>query len=444
MKYTMKGGASFALNPLFSQVKESVKSLSGSVVNKLKNPVASEGSNGRAGDFYLLLFVIAAAITLVYLLKWYAGKKNMLETPDNIRTYAGKYLQNADKAGNYTYRMTNRSSLQDYLNVLKSQGVPAGHTALTNFYFSTVNATGFFYPQIDGVYSPDAARLAVQAGARAFVFDIWPDTRPGANFMPILQIVEAPSLWRRVSLNALPFNTVLNTVVGTVFGNGINPVTRNGASDVVMIYLRFRGVPRRQTFDAVANALRDAMEQYRLDSSFYGCRGESRLWRTPITEFFTKVIISSNTRASGTLLEEYINILQKGALADNTDREWSPSSVANLTAAMQQEKIPQIQQSITFSSPLPDQKEAMSNNWNWRKAHELGIHCVGMNFFEPSDQLNEYMGPGDFGVYSYKIKPENIRYIIQMLARPGEPPNPGWGKGETAGAVQTPDPIQNV
>jgi hypothetical protein len=209
-----------------------------------------------------------------------------------------------------------------------------------------------------------------------------------------------------------------------------------------MLYLRFRGVPRPQTFQAVAGALRDAMEQYRLDSSFYGCRGESRLWRTPITEFFTKVIIVSNTRAEGTILEEYINALHKGSTPDT--REWSPTSVANLTVAMEQEKIPQIQQSLTFSTPLPEEEQAMYNNWDWRKAQSLGIQCVGMNFFESSDQLNEYMGPGDFGIYSYKIKPERLRYIIQVLAKAGEPPNPGWGKGETAGTVRTPDPIQNV
>ncbi len=435
----MKGGDAFALNPLFQQMKGSVVGLYQAIQNKVRNPEPS--SEGKSGT-YLLWFIIIATLVLISLLGWYFSVKNRLETPDNVRTHAYDYLQSADKVGSYSTRVGQRKSLVDYLSTLKAGGVPASHMALTNFYFSTVNAAGLFYPQADGVVSPDAAKLAVQAGARAFIFDIWPDLRSGADFMPVLHVVESPSQWRRITLNSMPFNTVLNTIIGTVFGSGFNPAIRGGSSDVVILYLRFRGTPRPATFQGAAAALRDAMEQYRLDSSFYACRGQNRLFRTPITEFFSKVIVTSNVRAEGTLLEEYINSVQKGPVPDTA--EWSPRSVTNLTLAMEQENKPLIQQTLTFSAPLPEEKEAMTNSWDWKKAQALGIHSAGLNFFEPSDQLTEYLAPDMFGVYSYKMKPESLRFTIQMIARPGEPPDPGYGSGPTSGTAKTPDPIRGI
>lgn len=398
------------------------------VYQKAKEKTLSTGSEVGGMPNYIKIIVFLILVGVVALYGWYFDLRSRLETPDNIRAHADSYLKKADEAGSISKNLDSRKSLLSYLRELEKQNVPASHFAFANFYVSTVNASGLFYPRIDGVVSPDAARLAVQAGARAFVFDIWPDLRSGANFGPILQVVEQSSTWRRISLNVLPFHLILNTIVGMIYSGGSGFLnTPYGSRDCLTFYLRFRGTPRFQTYAGVAAALRDSMEQYRLDSSFYACNGERRLFATPITQLFSKIIIMSNNTAQGTPLEDYINFLQRGPLPDM--RDWDSKSIASLTDAMKLERVGILKQSLTFASPLPETDEAELNSWDWKKAHDLGIQYAGMNLFYASSTLNDYMNPTMFGVYSYKIKPANLRYLLLQQAAVGQAPNPGYGDG---------------
>jgi hypothetical protein len=325
-----------------------------------------------------------------------------------------------------------RKSLRDYLTALREKGVAASQMALTNFYVSTVNATGLFYPATDGVISSEAGRIAALAGARCFVFDIWPDLSPGANFSPILQTVEPGSQWRRISLNALPFSTVLQATIQEACQIDMRP----GVDDPVFLYLRFHGKPREATYNATAAALNRIIEQYRLDGPYYACRGQDRLFSEPITNLFRKVVVISNVKATGTQLADYINVGPR----DGVQLEYTKTQIRSITNEMKRDAVRRIQQNLTFHAPAPEDPDAAANAVALTDGQALGIQFVGMNFWNNNDALKTHVTM--FGTQSFALKPEPLQYTIEALPAPRKPENPGWGVGADAGTPVLPPAIQ--
>ena len=421
------------LSDMFTAQKTKIKSLVG------------EGGSVRG---WILVVVLAAVF--IGLLVWLYKRYMRLEYPYNVSSLAYR----GAKRGSRYMDTTKRKSLRQYLETLQAQGVPASHMALTNFYFSTANGAGFFFSEdkgsaVDGVFSPQAAQLAAQAGARAFVFDIWPDLRPEANFAPVLQVVEQGSKWRRISINAIHVSTAIKPIIDTLMVKGLQGGAVDMSREVVMFYFRFRGVPRVQTYAGVAATLRNMAEQYRLDSSFSAARGQTRLFRTPITEFFVKIIVGSNVNAAGTPLQDYINFVGaapmfSGEKTNGIRVEWSPGELVSQTEDMKRENIGRIQQNLSVCALPLENGGSQKNDLDWKMVHSYGIHMTSMNFFNSdSIQMKEYMSADNFGVYGYKIKPVNLRFAIEVLPDPQVPENPRWGQGQTAGTLQTPDPIRD-
>jgi hypothetical protein len=386
------------------------------LINSMFGSLRDHGSKISMGAFIAISFIALFIVMMV----WYVKQVLLLETPDNIRR---KVLAEVKNVGYIEKTVGSRNSLRTYIETLQKKGVPASHMALTNFYVSTVNATGLFFPAKDGVFSPDAARFAAMAGARAFVFDIWPDLAPGGNFGPILQVVEPGTTWRRISLNSLSFGAALASVAQTLrsaqFGG--NPSLKD---DPFFIYLRFRGNPRSGTFEGTASALRSFVEKYRLDPSFNACRGMDRIFRTPITELFGKVIILSNTRAAGSRLEDYINVGPTSGIKI----EIPPSEIRGMTEAMKTEAKMRIQQNLTVVMHDIEDPAAEHNEWKWQDARALGAHMVAMNLWKkPSTDM--------FEINSFMLKPGPLRHVIDTLPPPMHPPDPRWNSGQNAGKI---------
>jgi hypothetical protein len=408
-------------------LKQGVKEGIGSMASRVKQV-------GQQTNTPMIIAMIIGCILIIALVVWYIKKLLLLENPENIRRLLTKSIE---RANIYQETASTRKSLKSYLSVLKKDGIPASHMALTNFYISTVNATAFFFPAEDGVYSADAARLAVLGGARAFVFDIWPDLANGGNFGPIVQTVESGTSWRRISINAIPFHTALSGVIDNVYGTVINP-NESMKDDPIIIYLRFQGKPRHSTYEGVAQALRSKIEQYRLDPAYNACRSMNKIFMSSVTELFKKVIIMSNVRGEGSRLQDYINV----APASGIRTEINPREIRAMTDAIKSEYTARVQQNLTVALYDSNTKEADTNEWNFKDAQAVGIHMCAMNFFNPSAKLKEYMAPEMFGIYSYSLKPRPLRYVIEVLPKPMQPQNPGWGEGENAGKPTIPNPIK--
>ena len=385
----------------------------------------------QEADTFEIVGVILLAVLAIAVLIYYFTATYSFETPANVRRVN---RDNLSAQSAYDKVAQNRVGLREYLAKLRSQGVPDSQMVLTNFYVSTANAAGIFFPTVDGVASPDAGRIAVRAGARAFVFDLWPDLSPGAQFGPSIQIVESGSMWRRMSLNSLPFSVVLKPLIQEALELDIRP----GSSDPVFLYLRFRGKPRASTFTQTATILREVIEKYRLDASFNNQRAQGTLFSTPIQELLRKVIVFSNVRAEGNALSDYINVGPR----EGAKLEWIPTEVRSITDNVKPTTIRQIQQNMAFSAPLSEDSTTPENSYDWAFNQQYGIQFNAMNFWNSNDRMKAYMASDMFGAQSFALKPIPLRYIIEILTPPQNPQNPHWGSGPTAGSPTLPPGLQ--
>jgi hypothetical protein len=412
----------FQLNPdvvaFFSGVKTAAE--------KATTTAAQTGSAG-----WLIVFAIVMTLVAFGLVIYYIKTQRVLETSGNI-VRIGRDATQSQVA--YALSNQKRIGLRAYLKTLAAAGVPAGQMSLTNFYVCAANAAGVFYPAANGVVSMEAGRAAVLAGARGFVFDIWPDLTPAANFAPSIQVVEAGSMWRRISLNQIPFAQVLKAIVQEAFEIAERP----GNEDPLFLYLRFRGQPRTATFNATANALSAILERYRLDASFNTCRGQDRVFSMPITDLFKKVIIFSNTMASNTLLADYINVAPKAGVKV----EWGTYEARTISDDMKTDTVRAVQHNLTWIAPESESAEAEANSYDYKAAMDYGVQFTALNMWTKNDKLEKYLSPELFGVQSFALKPTDLRYTIETIPAAQSPANMQWGSGTTAGTMRDPAPIR--
>ena len=390
-------------------------------------------------QFPLMYFIPILIMTVCVFVYLYYQMK-FVENPSNISILLKDSM---GKSNSYSDNFNKRIGIKEYLRNLKQQGVPDTHLVLTNFYISTVNAGGIYIPDTSpfsyrsvysqaGIVSPEAIRAAVLGGARSFVFDIWPDLSPSAHFGPIIQIVEGGSGWRRTSLNYLPLSILLQMLAQEAFES----TSRPGYEDPLILFLRFRGVPRQETFNLTARALSNTLEQYRLSTIFNNCRNQDNIFQIPITELLRKVIIASNVRAEKSPLRDYINIGPKAGVK----LEYGTTEPRNLPSGGK-DQIGVVKQNLTWISSLSESTEDELTNWDYAPSQALGIMFCPMNFWKDGPALKSYMKPDMFGTQSFKIKPVELRYVLEFLPPPLDPPNPGWEK-HNAGEPKQPRSLQ--
>jgi len=419
-------GAAPIFNKQVFELFDGVKEVFGQVGSRVR----SYTIDTPGGDFPVWGLLIIAIIT-VAVISWWMSYRQYLETPYNVAYWI---RQNIKANDHYNQDNLSRKGLPDLYNKLINQGYTEENLGLTNFYVSTANATGVFFPGVNGVVSVDAARLAALGGARAFVFDVWPDVEEGGKFGPTIQVIEKGSMWRRTTLNALPLVNVLEALVTEALQSPTNP----GKQDPLILYLRFRGNPRQSTFDLTADALQSTITPYRLDIAFNNCRGADRLFKVPIDQLFSKVIVISNVRGSGRFMD-YVNFSVK----DGIKLEYPAGQVQTISGDAADDARKKILMNSTFVAPLSEDVLAESNDYSMKSAYDLGIHFVAMNFWNGGKQLKEYMNR--FGTYSFSLKPPALQYTITHLDPPRMMANPGWGdntKGE-AGKPKTPPDIKS-
>jgi hypothetical protein len=128
-----------------------------------------------------------------------------------------------------------------------------------------------------------------------------------------------------------------------------------------------------------------------------------------------KVIIMSNQKAAGTQLEDMINITPASSVKPN----YTTADVKNITSDEITKIKPIIQQHVCAAFDVPGSSEATTNSIDWARAQGLGIQMVGMNFFTTAGNLQGYRDA--FGVYSFKLKPEAMRYGVKLAGKPTKP-----------------------
>ena len=382
-------------------------------------------------------FLIAVGITLVILIIVYIVQSFGFETPSNI----SRIESQAAKAWSQ-YESAQRDSLVTTLKKLqKNSGESQDSFLVSNFYWYTANMGAMFYPGDRAVVSPKAVRLALLGGARSFVFDIWPDLTPGTGqYAPIVQHVAAGSAWKRDSMNSVPLAALLSVLVQEAYG-----VQRESTnSDPLMIYLRFKGVPRKETFDFTAKVLESTIQPYRLDASYNRCRGQAMIPIQNIANFSKQILVVSNVVAADSVMGDYINIgpttgatieynpnFAKG-LASSTGAAGA-AGAAGQAAGMKLSAINAIKQNISFVAP-----DDTTNGWDIAGCAEVGVHCLALNFGTlklPSTMPSYIPSTGStasrmsFNNASFVLKPVPLRIVPQTIAAPSTPPNWNFNGG---------------
>jgi len=372
-------------------------------------------------------FLIAVGITLLILIIVYIVQSFGFETPANI----SRMETQVAKAWSQ-YESAQRDSLATTLKKLqKNSGESQDSFLVSNFYWYTANMGAMFYPGDRAVISPKAVRLALLGGARSFVFDIWPDLTPGTGqYAPIVQHVAAGSAWKRDSMNSVPLAAILSTLVQEAYG-----VQRESTnSDPLMIYLRFKGVPRKETFDFTAKVLESTIQPYRLDASYNRCRGQAMIPIQNIANFSKQIIVVSNVVAADSVMGDYINIGPTTGATIEYDPNFAKGlttggAASGQTAGMKLSAINAIKQNISFVAP-----DDTTNGWDIAGCAEIGVHCLALNFGTlnvPSTAPSYSSGPSrmTFNNASFVLKPVPLRIVPQTIAAPSTPPNWNFNGG---------------
>lgn len=323
-----------------------------------------------------------------------------------------------------------RSLTQTLTQLSGSNGATAGQFYLTNFYIQTANIASLVFSKNRAIASNDAIRLALLGGARAFVFDCWPDTTPGGyQHGPTLQTVETGSMWKRTSFNSVPLAGPLSYLMTQAFNSGYNSTSM----DPLILYIRFRvpagKTPRSDTMEMTAQTLKAAIQPYRLDASFNRCRAQSSIPMLPITQFSKKVVVVCNFNGQGTSLIDYINVAPLAGVPVEYPATYAASVTPGATGTaspMASNAINLIRQNLSFVAPVSEDPLAASNSWNVAGAQALGVHCCGMNMDATK------MPPAIakmFATDSFVLKPPSLQYTPTSLPNPQQPPNFKFGTG---------------
>lgn len=320
----------------------------------------------------------------------------------------------------YGAASNDRKSLAEYVNTLiTTRRINQAQRCLSNFYIMTCNASSIFMPGEGGkfpIVSIDALSYTLRAGCRGFIFDVLEKLDDRGK--PYVFVVDSDpnKKWRRTSMNFLPLRDPMNRLRAEAFGEGslgqAGAVQLKNTSDPIFVYLRFIKQHKPAFYDAVAEVLDNAFKDYRLDYTWAAARRQSDFFTTNVDEFMGKIIVLSNQKPSGTKLEELINVTSQ-----SSSKIWyRADDIKNITDEEIVKQKPIIQQNVTIAF----EPQAEQNNLDWKRAHGLGIQMVGMNWFNQSGkQIQEYRD--FFGDFSFRIKPDTMRYTVQVTSGPRKP-----------------------
>ena len=386
-------------------------------------------TNASAVPWWIYIIAVVILIGVFYYL---ANMYWILESAPNVRSKLRTFV---DAYSSYGDKRSSRKGLRQYLADLKAGGVPNSHLSLSNFLVSSANTAAVFTPLKDGIASPEAVRLAIAAGARYLDISIFPS---GTSRTPVVCELQPGSKWRRITMNQVSFRSVMEAVQQyAIAGPGAvsDVASAPYREDPLFIMLRFNGPQHPKLYEEVANVLRDTIEPVRLDFTWYAARSADRLFKTPITEFYGKVIIISNVYPPETSkLNDYINLGPRSS----TPLEMTPTNIANVPDEQKAATIEKIKQNLTVARVPNEEPSGNINEWDYTKAHALGIHFAAMNFWSNDEKLKGYLSSSLFGVNSFHIKPVQLRYVIEYMAPPAEP-NPALNAG--TGTPAAPPPI---
>jgi hypothetical protein len=215
---------------------------------------------------------------------------------------------------NYDALITTRKPLADYLSTYTP--TPADPTRVPMRYLTvaTANYGGIFTEAMSppfhpfvGTVDPEAARLQVEAGARAMVLDIWPDPENRANpvVCAMIDTTRYPSQrwwvssgglgrgvgrfsnWQLVTRNKVPADRIMNAALRAAFNTPNSP--QNG--DPFFLILRLHGAMTTDYLNKLGTYVQAAIGPNGMSSEWNRNANANALATEPITTFANKCFV---------------------------------------------------------------------------------------------------------------------------------------------------------
>lgn len=339
-----------------------------------------------------------------------------------------------------------RGPLDDYL---ASAGVPDS-TPIVKFKIATANFGGIgtetrgLYNRWTGTVSTDAVRRQVEAGARAVVFDLWPD--PAEPQIPIIAAmidtdsdrmeriwkttgglsdgVGRYSNWHKLTRNVGKASDILTEAVKTAFH------TSRQSQDPFFLILNLHGAMTIEYLNRLGEIVTNAIQGHALSADWNKANNQSNICRTPISLLRSKVVVivnpdiqpsydslpnvktrdAFNARMLQTTLGEATNILS----TQERPVVFTPQDVGAITAPSHPNcsgKAGDGKQSLAETGLCVIQPSigtaTTENKDDFLKLVSTGAQFVAVNLFSPNKYdktLTTFFEPAYFGKYSFYVQ----------------------------------------
>lgn len=353
---------------------------------------------------------------------------------------------------NYDAARTKRAPLTD---LLASAKLDPTKTPMIGFKTATANFGGIFTENMRpwaGSVDPEAARLQVYGGARAIIFDIWPDpTQPSHAVVCAMTDVTQTTVqrwwynnglnrgvgrysnWQMLTRNKQPAQTMISAAVSAAFD-----ASNRQATDPFFVILKLHGAMNLAYLNRLGEQVGAALGGRGMAVQTSNQYNMNEYCAVPVSEFLNKAFVivipdiqqgyyslpavrtydKFTAAFKGTTLAQYTNVLETQLNTVFFDPNTS-------IAALKAEVIPACggggsgggsgtslvaptEAGFTVLQPSIGGTTTTNNgimpNASWADLMESGAHFVGVNLFSPNasdPHLEGFFDPQWFGKYSF-------------------------------------------
>lgn len=389
----------------------------------------------------LAFHIVVAALVVVVIVFGLIYMGNTLITPNGLTGWSDK---------DFDALQGKRKSFAGYLSDNKLSNTTErmnGFTVATaGFGGIFTEDIGFLHPWI-GKVSPEAARLQVEAGARAIVFDVWPD--PANTTIPVIcsmidtqewfiqtlwmklglnKGVGRYSNWQMLTRNKMPVDTMLTATMKAAFTGSAG--IQN--TDPFFLILKLHGAMTMDYLNKLGDTVRTAIGGHAMGTEWNQCANQNKIGTATVNAFMSKVFVivipdiqpgynslpSTNTYAG--FLSKFLTT-RMGEVTNAVERTaqtifFEPSGVAAIAAESQTNcenpaGPPQTLSRTGFTVVQPTVggqtvvNAKLYENSSYVTCIQTGAQFVALNLFSPKSDdgsLNTFFDPKYFGTYSFR------------------------------------------
>ena len=315
-------------------------------------------------------------------------------------------------------------------------------TPINRFAIATANYGGVMTDAASsgfiGVVMAEAARLQVDAGARAIIFDVWPDPadrdRPTvatmANAADSLMVtfggldkgVGRHSQWKMLTRNSAPLGDIMKAAVDTAF-------TGPQATDPFFVVLKLHGTMTASYLNTMGNIVRSVIGGHAMGGNWNRCANQGTVNTEPISSFRSKVFLIvipeiqpgydplPNVKTYGAFMNVYRNTTMWEAtnameMTQPNTILFEPSGLGAITATTEVNGVPQTlaQSGICVVQPSTGGRAvsnaALFNDASYLTCLQSGAQMVAVNLLgqsEGDETLTTFFDKNNFGVHSFRL-----------------------------------------